>query len=86
MKIDLNLEPKKFKLLLYFLFIFVDAFPQFYLNGFCKYESFDIPNNFDSFYALNFNADSYNDLLLLNNSEYKAATLLGESEGKFSIG
>lgn len=85
-KIDSSLEPKKFKLLLYLLFIFVDAFPQFYLNGFCKYESFDIPNNFDSFYALNFNADSYNDILLLNNSEYKAATLLGEPEGKFSIG
>lgn len=86
-KTDSGSEEKIFKLFFLILLLLPhNVSPQFYLNGFCKYDSFEIPQGSESFFALNFNGDSFNDFLILNNSNKTASTLLGESEGKFKNG
>ncbi|MDP2302016.1 MAG: VCBS repeat-containing protein [Ignavibacteria bacterium] len=86
-KTDSSSEEKIFKFFFWILLLLPhNVSPQFYLNGFCKYDSFQIPSEGESFFALNFNGDSFNDFLILANSKKTASTLIGENEGKFKNG
>ncbi len=82
-----DLEEKIFKFFFLILLLLPQTVsPQFHLNGFCKYDSFEIPQGSESFFSLNFNGDSFNDFLILHNSKKTASTLVGEREGKFKNG
>ncbi|HVO75631.1 MAG TPA: VCBS repeat-containing protein, partial [Ignavibacteriaceae bacterium] len=53
------------------------------VNGFCKYNSHKIQPEYNSLYAVNYNDDSYTDLLLFNNTKKEIIQLEGSSSGNF---
>jgi len=57
--------------------------PQIPINGFCKYENFVVDSNYQNILPLNFNGDSYTDLLLYNQSN-KIIVYQGNIDNKFS--
>jgi hypothetical protein len=57
--------------------------PQIPVNGFCRYVSHRIDTGFNSLYAVNYNNDSYTDLLIFNSQKKQIIDLEGSSSGKF---
>jgi len=57
--------------------------PQIPVNGFCRYNSHQIEPGYNSLYAVNYNNDSYTDLLIFNNQKKEISNLEGSSSGKF---
>ena len=58
-------------------------FSQIPINGFCQYKNFKTDTGYKSLFALNFNNDSYTDLLLFNPDSKKIEALVGEKNGGF---
>ena len=54
------------------------------INGFCKYSSFKTGKNYTSVFALNYNRDSYSDILLYSPLKKKVDLLTGFENGEFS--
>ncbi len=54
------------------------------INGFCQFNSFNIEKNFNSLFSLNYNNDSYTDLVLYSKDQKKIVSLTGKPNGKFS--
>lgn len=72
------------KILIFVLFFSQVSFPQIPINGFCKIDKFSIPSGFTNLFPLNYNKDSYTDLLLFNPLKKEAFLLTGEPNLKFS--
>lgn len=53
------------------------------INGFCKYTSFDVQPNYTSLFSLNFNKDSYTDLMLFSDSSKNINSIKGFANEKF---
>ena len=73
----------KISFLLLFFVLSFDVFPQVPINGFCKYQEFNINPGFDNLFPLNYNGDSYTDLLLFNPSGKKICALDGFQNSSF---
>jgi hypothetical protein len=71
-------------LLILFLFIINESFAQIPINGFCKFNSFKVDSNFTSVFSLNFNKDSYTDLILFNPEKKQILALTGDKNGNIS--
>ena len=54
------------------------------INGFCKYRNFITSMGYTSAFALNYNKDSYSDILLYSPLKKKIDLLTGYENGKFS--
>lgn len=54
------------------------------INGFCKYSVFSIEGKYARLFALNFNQDSYSDLLLTGGEKKSFATIAGKGIDNFS--
>ncbi|MGA9294782.1 MAG: VCBS repeat-containing protein [Ignavibacteriaceae bacterium] len=54
------------------------------INGFCKYNDFKTGRNYTSAFALNYNKDSYSDILLYSPLKKKIDLLTGFENGEFS--
>ncbi len=54
------------------------------INGFCKYRSFKTGRNYTSAFSLNYNKDSYSDILLYSPLKKKINLLTGNENGEFS--
>ena len=54
------------------------------INGFCKYSVFPFNAKFKQFFTLNFNQDSYSDLLLIGGEKNSFATIAGKGTDNFS--
>ena len=72
------------KILIFVLFFSQVSFPQIPINGFCKIDKFSVPYGFTNLFPLNYNKDSYTDLLLFNPLKKEAFLLTGEPNLKFS--
>ncbi len=83
-KAGLKIELSKASLLLIALIFSKEIFPQIPINGFCQYKSYNVEKNFNSLFAINFNNDSYTDLVLYNPDQKKLVALSGEKNGNFS--
>jgi hypothetical protein len=83
-KLGLKIEIGSIKLLFAFLLFSVEAFSQVPINGFCKYNRFDIDSGFTKLFALNYNDDSYTDLVLYNPAKKDLETLDGNQSLTFS--
>lgn len=79
LKIELNIT----SILFIALIISKELFSQIPINGFCQYKSYKVDAGFTSIFALNFNNDSYTDLILFNPDLRKIETLAGEKNGGF---
>lgn len=58
-------------------------FPQIPINGFCKYESFNADTSYKGIFSLNFNNDSYSDLVLFGSGN-NIITYHGDPKLKFA--
>ncbi len=54
------------------------------INGFCKYRNFKTGEDYTSAFALNYNKDSYSDILLYSPLKKKIDLLSGYENGEFS--
>lgn len=74
---------RKINFLFMFFVLSINLFPQIPVNGFCKYQYYKIAPGFKNFFPLNYNNDSYTDLLLFNPSNKKICSLDGFQNGTF---
>ncbi|MCL6493778.1 MAG: VCBS repeat-containing protein [Ignavibacterium sp.] len=72
------------KILIFVLLFSHISFPQIPINGFCKIDKFSVPEGFTNLFPLNYNKDSYTDLLLFNPLKKETFVLKGEPNLKFS--
>ncbi|MHB8579672.1 MAG: hypothetical protein ACYDA4_07400 [Ignavibacteriaceae bacterium] len=82
-KQDLKTEVYSFYFFVFLFFFSAKIFPQVPINGFCKYNSCKIPEDFNSLITLNFNNDYYTDLVLFNPGINKIVSLAGKANGSF---
>ena len=82
-KQDSKVVKNKFYFVALFLFFSIKIFPQIPINGFCKYSNFHIPTGYNSLFALNYNNDSYTDLILFNSDKKNIVAVPGKSNGNF---
>ena len=83
-KPGLTIEIRSIKILTALLLFSLEAFSQVPINGFCKYNRFDIDSGFTNLFALNYNDDSYTDLVLYNPAKRDLETLDGNQSLSFS--
>ena len=93
LKVDSSQCKKNFFKILFTIFLFNSNFffPQnlvndmkIPVNGFCKYKDFKTGRNYTSAFALNYNKDSYSDILLYSPLKKKIDLLTGFENGEFS--
>jgi len=82
-KQDLKIETNRFYFFAIIFFLSTEIFPQVPINGFCKYGGVNIPSGYNSLLALNYNNDSYTDLILFNPDKKNIVSLTGGSNGIF---
>lgn len=80
---DLSTGSKILSVLFTALFLCGEIFPQIPINGFCRFNSFRADSGFGSLFTLNYNNDSYTDLLLYNPARRTVASLTGAKNGGF---
>jgi hypothetical protein len=83
-KLGLTIEISSIKILTALLLFSLEAFSQVPINGFCKYNRFDIDSGFTNLFALNYNDDSYTDFVLYNPAKRDLETLEGNQSLSFS--
>ena len=84
-KIGLKIEISKVNILILAFFLSNEIFPQVPINGFCQYKSFNVEQDFNCLFSLNYNNDSYTDLVLFNPDTNKIVSIAGEKNGDFGI-
>ncbi|MEJ5262106.1 MAG: VCBS repeat-containing protein [Ignavibacterium sp.] len=72
------------KIFIFILLFTQVSFSQIPINGFCKLDKFSVPAGFTKIFPLNFNKDSYTDLLIYNPLKREATILNGEPNLKFA--
>lgn len=80
----LKIEIINIKLLSLILLLSIEVFPQIPINGFCKFNRFDVDPGFTNLFTLNYNNDSYTDLVLFNPSKKIIESVDGKQSGNFS--
>ncbi|MDR3611913.1 MAG: VCBS repeat-containing protein, partial [Ignavibacteriaceae bacterium] len=83
-KRGLKIEINNTKILYCLLLISLEVFPQVPVNGFCKFNHIDVDSGFTNLFTLNYNGDSYTDLVLFNPSKKEIETLDGNQSVSFS--
>jgi hypothetical protein len=85
-KIDLRIN-----FLLIFFLLNENIFPQIPINGFCKYNYFNVDTGFTNLVMVNFNNDAYSDFILFNPDKKEVLAVTGSFQGeiverkKFSV-
>jgi len=80
---DLKIELNATWIFVFIFFLSQKVLPQVPINGFCKYQQTTIPSGLSSLIALNYNNDSYTDLMLYNSDSKKIYSIPGKSNGSF---
>lgn len=83
-KIGLRIELNTISVLFIFFFLPFEVFPQIPINGFCKLNSYRFAPGYSKIFSLNYNSDSYSDLILYNPSSKKIAAISGEKNERFA--
>jgi len=81
----LNIEPIVVKTLFFVLFPLFIAYSQIPINGFCRFNAYNVEPGCDGMFATNFNNDSYTDILLYNSQKKKLYSYAGEQNGNFTL-
>ena len=84
-KQDSKVVKNKFYFLALFFFFSIKIFPQIPVNGFCKFSNYKVPSGYNSLFALNYNNDSYTDLILYNPDKKSIVSVPGSRNGNFGI-
>ncbi len=84
-KTDLKQELKTVKIFLLFFFFIIPLEAQIPINGFCKYNNYDINHDHKRIFTLNFNNDAYTDVLLFGGNTKNVASYSGEIREGFNF-
>ncbi len=84
-KPGLKIELNKVGILLIAFLLSKNLFPQIPINGFCKYNVFDVEKGYSGLLTFNFNRDSYTDLVLINPAEMSVLVMEGQKNGAFGL-
>ncbi|MDR3668098.1 MAG: VCBS repeat-containing protein [Ignavibacteriaceae bacterium] len=79
-----RIEIYSIKIFAALLIFSIESFSQVPINGFCKYNRFDTDSGYTNLFALNYNDDSYTDLILYNPSQKNIEALDGNQSISFS--
>ncbi len=82
-KQDSKVVKSKFYFVALLFFFSIKIFPQIPINGFCKFKNFHVPPGYNSLFTLNYNNDSYTDLILFNSDKKNIVSVPGKSNGNF---
>ena len=82
-KTDLKQELRLLSLLFFLFFLFDLSFAQVPINGFCKLNTFSVDSGYNFIFRLNFNTDSYSDIILSSSFNKRSALLEGFGIGEF---
>lgn len=74
---DLKPELSKYNFLLFFFLLSENIFPQITINGFCKYNYYEVDSGFTKFFSINFNNDAYSDFILYNPDKKEVFSITG---------
>ncbi len=81
---DFNPVKRKVSLLFLLILLSYDSYPQVPVNGFCKYQDFKVDSSSSrKLFSLNYNDDSYTDLLFFNPSSKTVTSINGGQSGTF---
>lgn len=83
-KIDLKADLKIFSFLFPLILLSNLLYAQIPINGFTNFSEFEIIEGQNRFFSLNYNRDSYSDLLIYNQENKTAYLLTGQPNLKFS--
>ncbi len=84
-RIDFNPVKGKVNFLFFLIFLSYNSFPQVPVNGFCKYQDFKVDSGYQKLFSLNYNEDSYTDLLFYNTSGTAVTSIDGNPNGTFGL-
>jgi hypothetical protein len=82
-KTGLKIGLKNTSILFIVFFLSKEIYSQIPINGFCQFSGFNVEKGYNSVFSLNFNNDSYTDLLLYNPDQKKVVSYGGEKNGSF---
>src|SRR5512146_2048108 len=82
-RVDFSRAKSKFELLIFIIVLTCDSYPQVPINGFCKYQVFQVDSGYQKFTPLNYNDDSYTDLFFYNSAGNHLISLDGSQNGEF---
>jgi len=83
-KIGLKIELNAVSFLFLFFFLPFEVLPQIPINGFCKLNLYQFSPGYSKIFSLNYNSDSYSDLILYDPSLKKMAAISGEKNERFA--
>lgn len=83
-KIGLKIELKRISFFILFFCLGSEVMPQIPINGFCKLNSYQFSPGYSKLVSLNYNNDSYSDLVFLNPSSKFISVAAGEKNESFS--
>ncbi len=82
-KTDFNPVKGKVNLLFLLLLLSYNSYPQVPINGFCRYQYFKVDSGCQKIFSLNYNEDSYTDLLFFDPSGRTLTLIDGNQNGTF---
>jgi hypothetical protein len=83
-KTGLKIESSTISFLFLLFFLSSEVLPQIPINGFCKFNSFSFSPGYTKLFSLNFNNDSYTDIILFHPSSKKIAAVSGKNNENFA--
>ena len=73
----------KVNFLVFIILLSCNIYPQVPINGFCRYQNFKVDSGYQKLFSLNYNDDSYTDLLFFNPSVGAITSIEGSQNGTF---
>lgn len=83
-KTGLKIESNKISFLFIFFFLSSEILPQIPINGFCKLNSYKFTPGYSKIFSLNYNNDSYSDLILYEPTSKKVSAISGKENESFT--
>ncbi len=80
---DFNSVKGKVNFLFFLFLLSCNAYPQVPINGFCRYQESNVDSGYQNLFSLNYNEDSYTDLLFFNPAGKSITAIDGSQNAAF---
>ncbi len=80
---DFNSVKGKVRFLFFLFLLSYNVYPQVPINGFCRYQELKVDSGYQSLFSLNYNEDSYTDLLFFNPAGRTITAIDGSQNATF---
>lgn len=79
-----KIESSRISFLIFFFFLSSEILPQIPINGFCKFNSFQFSSGYSKLFSLNYNNDSYSDLIFFDPFSNIISAVPGDKKEMFA--